>query len=195
MPRKASISREQIVDAAVKLVRSQGHDSLTARALAKRMGCSTQPVLYCFASMDELVRATYEHADDLHSQAMLAGLEQAEDPLLQLGLNYVHFAQAEPQLFRFLFQTNNFGTQSMEQLLDSPELEPLLQVVGASADLAPEQARQVFLTLFACAHGLASMLANNALSLDDEDAVRILTSAFVGAMASAKGETHDESAG
>lgn len=195
MPRKASVTREQILDTATQLVRDSGHEALTARSLAARLGCSTQPILYCFLSMDDLVQTLYQHVDALHTQALMAGLDKAVSPMLQIGLNYVRFAQDEPALFRFLFQSNGLGEQNMTQLIESSELTPLIDVLCAEAKILPAQARQIFLTLFACAHGLASMLANNALVLDEQSAIDVLNAAFVGAMASVNGELNDEYAG
>lgn len=192
MPRKASVTRGRILDAATALVREEGHERLTARALAVRLGCSTQPILYCFTSMNDLVCALYQRIDTLHSQTLMAGLEQADDPMLQLGLNYVQFAQDEPAFFRFLFQSNGLGEQNMTQLLDAPDILPMIGLLGEEAHVTPDQARQAFFTLFACAHGLASMLANNALSLDEQTTTQTLSAAFIGSIATAKGEDQGE---
>lgn len=195
MPRKASITRERILEVATALVREKGHERLTVRALAARLGCSTQPILYCFATMEELTHAVYARVDELHSQALVANMEQAQDPMLQIGLNYVHFAQAEPAWFRFLFQSNGFGEQNMERLLDAPALEPMINMLSAEAHISEAQARQSFLALFACAHGLASMLANNALTLDEDVAVQVLNAAFVGSLVIVKEDYHDGALG
>lgn len=34
------------------------------RAVAQRLNCSTQPVLYCFSTVDELKQAVYARADE-----------------------------------------------------------------------------------------------------------------------------------
>ena len=44
MPPKARITRDMILDAAFDLVRAEGHEALNVRTLAKRLGCSTQPI-------------------------------------------------------------------------------------------------------------------------------------------------------
>ena len=63
MPPKPKVTRNQIVAAAFELVRTQGHESLNVRTLAKALGCSTQPLLYWFDSMEEIRRETYVVAD------------------------------------------------------------------------------------------------------------------------------------
>ena len=54
MPPSIKTSREEIVRAAFEIVREQGADALSARAVAKALGCSTQPVMYHFGSIAEL---------------------------------------------------------------------------------------------------------------------------------------------
>ena len=56
MPPKAKVTREMILDAAFDLVRSEGQGALNVRALARRLVCSTQPILYNFATMEALTR-------------------------------------------------------------------------------------------------------------------------------------------
>lgn len=194
MSRTPTITRDAILEAAVALVREEGHEHLNARALAARLGCSTQPVLYCFETMDELRQETYAAADQLHTAFLMQGIDAdgPDDPLLLLGLNYVRFAREEPHLFRFLFQTDGLGQQDMMALVADPSLAPLIQAVAQEASLGEEAARQAFLAIFATAHGFASLFANNALEYSREQVAAALTGSFLGAVALLK-EGHDES--
>jgi len=63
MPPKARVTREDILNAAFDLIRAEGQEALSVRAVAKRLGCSTQPVLYNFATVEELKDAVYEKAE------------------------------------------------------------------------------------------------------------------------------------
>lgn len=182
MARTARVTRDDIVAAAVELVRTQGHECLNVRALAAQLGCSTQPILYRFATMDEVSAAVYQAVDELHTSYLMGGLESAQDPLLQLGLNYVGFARNEPHLFRFLFQTNAFGGQDLLQMVAAPEVGELVALVVQSADIDEAQAQQVFLNIFIAAHGYASLLANNALEYDETQVASVLEAAYVGAL-------------
>ena len=191
MPAKPKVTRSDIVQAALALIREQGHGELNARMLAERLGCSTQPLLYWFASMDEIRREAYAAADTLHTGFIMDGLEQADDPLLALGINYVRFGHEEPHLFRFLFQTDGLGAQDVEALFENPDLGPMLGLVAQEAGISEDDARSVFLSLFIAAHGYASLLANNAISFDEELVSMALTSAYVGAIAQLGEKNHE----
>ena len=74
MPAKPKVTRDGIVKAAFELIRTQGHEALNARTLAEALGCSTQPLLYWFASMDEIRRETYRAADAFHTGFITDGI-------------------------------------------------------------------------------------------------------------------------
>ncbi len=93
------------------------------------------------------------------------------DSLLDIGLRYIRFAEEEPQLFRFLFQTGRFSGLSPEELIRSPESAGILDAVRTEEGLDPEAAAAFFEPLFAVVHGYASLIANNAVKYDP-DAVR-----------------------
>ena len=166
MPKKPTTTREDLLEGAFRLVREQGHEALTARSLAAFLGCSTQPVMYQFPSLELLRDLTYRRVDAFHSEYILAGGD-----LLEIGLRYIRFAQEEPRLFRFLFQSGRFSGLSMEELIRAPETAGVLAAVRAEASLTPEEAAAFFEPLAAIVHGYASLIADNAMKYDP-DAIR-----------------------
>ena len=191
MPPKPKVTRDDIVAAAFELVRKQGHEQLNTRKLASELGCSTQPLLYWFDSMEDIRRETYAAADGFHTGFILEGIGHADDPLLALGINYVRFGYEEPRLFRFLFQTDGLGAQDIGALLDGPDLGQIIGLVVQEVGISESDARTVFLSLFIAAHGYASLLANNAISFDEEIVSMALTSAYMGAIAQLEEKDHE----
>ena len=53
MPPRAKFMREQIVNAALDMIRESGTAELTARALGKRLGSSACPIFTVFENMEE----------------------------------------------------------------------------------------------------------------------------------------------
>ena len=175
-----------ILDASFEVIRTSGHENLNARTIAEYLQCSTQPVLYNFKTVDEIREAVYQITDEYHT-AYIMPKEDDENPMLALGLNYVRFGYEEKNLFRFLFQTNQFGGMDMATLMDNPALSDILQVMAKGLDCDVEEAREMFLTFFVIAHGLASLLANNAMEYDEEQSAKMLQNVFFGMLASRKG--------
>ena len=68
MSAKAKVTKEMIVDAAFAIAREAGEENINARTVSERLHCSTQPVMYHFATMEELKRTVYAKADLYHSE-------------------------------------------------------------------------------------------------------------------------------
>lgn len=176
MPPKVRVTREMVLDAAYSLVREEGYEELNARAVARRLQCSTQPVMYNFTTAEALRNAVYERADAYHSEYIMR-IGQG-NPALSLGLNYIRFAAEEPNLFRFLFLSDHFGGMDMETLLHAPELHPLLDVLAHLAGRSEEAIREQFRAMFIMAHGYACLLAGNSMRYDEAMCIRDLTNTF-----------------
>ena len=191
MPPKTKISKDMIVQAAIEVVRQSGFENINARTVSAQLHCSTQPVMYQFATIDSLKRAAYAQADQLHT-AFLMNIPAEKDPVLGIGLNYIRFAVAEPQLFRFLFQSGYAKENSLLEMIDSEELTPVLSAVQEGAGLSMEKTKRVFLVIAMFAHGYASIIANNGLEYDGTLAAQHLEDAWNGAMTAACREENGE---
>lgn len=105
MPPRAKITKDMVVDAAFEIARTEGAEQINARTVSQKLGCSTQPVMYHFATIEDLKRAAYEKTDQFHTGYLMNVGEQSDGLLLGIGRNYIRFAIEEPNLFRFLFQS------------------------------------------------------------------------------------------
>ena len=189
MPPKVKVTKQMVAEASFEVVRASGHENLNARTIAQRLGCSTQPVLYSFKTVDEIREAAYAMADEYHTSFILPkGTE--ENPMLALGLNYVRFGHEEKNLFRFLFQTDKFGGTDVAALLADPSLSAVIGIMAQGLQCGEREAREMFLTFFCAAHGLASLLANNSMEYDEAQARKMLEEVFSGMIAARGGENH-----
>ena len=188
MPAKAKVTKEMIVDAAFAVAREAGAESISARTVSERLGCSTQPVMYQFATIEELKRAVYAKADGYHSEYLMKLESPPKGPVLGIGLNYIRFAIEEPHLFRFLFQSDFFSGSTLLELIDAEALTPVLSAIRDALKVSMEQAKKVFLTIFLFAHGYASIIANNSLKYDEALIRAQLEQAYRGAVWAAQEE-------
>ena len=178
MPPKVRVTKKMILDASFDIVRKEGYENLNARRIAERLGCSTQPVLYNFKTVDEIREEVYRIADEYHTGCIMPDEKSDRDPLLTLGLNYIRFGYEQPHLFRFLFQTNQFGGMNMDALINDPQLSAVIGIVAGGMKCSEAQAREMFLLFFSAAHGYASLLANNAMEYDEKLSVKMLETLY-----------------
>ena len=187
MPPKSKITREMILEAAYAIAREQGADQINARSISQRLGCSTQPVLYHFATMEEIRKEVYQMADAAHGAALMQ-IPEGINPMIAIGLNYIRFAYEEKHLFRMLFQSNSFSGQNLAQMLDAPEILPMLEIFQREAELSMEQVKFVFKALNMLVHGYASLLANNNMEYNEEEVIPMLEVSFMGMIGALKME-------
>ena len=166
MPPRIRITGDMIIDAAIAVVRQSGYENVNARTVAGQLKCSTQPVMYHFATIDSLKRAAYAQADQEHT-AYLMDIPPGQLPILGIGLNYIRYAVERPHLFRFLFQSGYTEEKSLLDMADSEDLLPVLGAMQAELGMSMEKTKGVFVTVALFAHGLASIIANNGLSYDE----------------------------
>ena len=181
MPKKPTTTKEAMIDGSFRLIREQGYEALTVRNLASFLGCSTQPIMYQFPDTEVLKDLTYRKADAFHSEYILAG-----GNLLEIGIRYIRFAEEEPQLFRFLFQSGYAEENSLLEMVDSEELIPVLEAMREGAGLNLQKTRNVFITVALFAHGYASIIANNHLEFDEKLIAEHLERTWNGAVLAAE---------
>jgi len=182
MPPKAKITKDMVVDAAFEVAHETGAENINARTVAKKLGCSTQPIMYHFARIEDLKKAAYAKADWYHTEYLMDTEKLQKGIMLGIGLNYIRFAIEEPHLFRFLFQSGYAVENSLPEMIDSEELKPVISVMREAMKMNMEQTKEVFLTIALFAHGYASIIANNSLEYDEEVVASHLERAYRGAV-------------
>ena len=106
MARKTTISREVILEAALKMLIRDGYASVNVKTLAAEIGCSTQPIVWHFESMEGLRRALSEYAMAYAAKKAASNYENKLESFEFLGRSYVKMALREPNLFKFLYRNN-----------------------------------------------------------------------------------------
>lgn len=100
MPPKPKYSKEEILQSALNLVRKHGYKALTIRQLAAQLKISTQPIMSCFESSEQLRQEVWQSADLYHTHYLMKIDETSKDSIpLQIGMNYIRFASQENHLF------------------------------------------------------------------------------------------------
>ena len=177
MPPKVKITKEDIVNTAVELVRANGEGAVNARAIAARLNCSTQPVFSNFATMDDLLEEAFTNAYDQYLCFIKNEVESGKYPVYKaFGMAYIRFAKEEKELFRFLFMRKRTG----EDIAPSPDFEESVQLIMQANGVTAETARLIHLEMWTCVHGIGTMLATSYLSLEWELIGDMLTDIYQG---------------
>ena len=175
MAPKNKFTKEEMVEAAMRVVRAKGIDGLTAKTMADELGTSTQPVFTAFGSMDTVRQDVYAAAVRVYDSYVDAGLKE-NIPFFGVGMQYIRFAWEEPELYRFLFLTQAqdpaySAMTSMRHLqaLVRPTLTHVYHLTAAEADL-------YFRDLWFVAHSLSTLIVTGDCPYSDREIGQILTS-------------------
>ena len=182
MPPKPKITKKMVIDAAFEIAREAGWENINARTVSSKLNCSTHPVMYHFATIEELKLAAFERADQFHSEYLMNVSGNEDEIMLGIGLNYIRFAVDEPNLFRFLFQSGYAEGNSLLEMINSEGLTPVLSAMQQGMNLDLDQTKEVFITLAMFVHGYASIMANNSLAFDEKLIAKHLERVYTGAI-------------
>ena len=176
MPPKPKVTKQQILEGAVALVREKGAGALTAKALAARLGCSTQPIFWQYAGMDELRQEVMRESLALFGE-YLRRENAGVSAYLSVGLNYIRFAREEKYLFRGLFmgefgQTGLFGAKV--------EMEYVLRVIEKNDRITGERAQVIYKDMWLFSHGIAAMIAAGTAEFEEGELRKMLTDVYRG---------------
>ncbi len=187
MPPKAKFTKEEIIKAALAIVRSEGFSALTARALGARLGSSARPIFTVFQSMEEVQQAVVDEAKSLYKEYIKRGL--SDTPAFKgVGTQYILFSVNEPKLFQLLF---------MKEHNDVPELSAVLPIIDENYDkilssvrdgygLTRETAEKLYHHLWIYTHGIAALCATKMCRFTGEEISSMMTEVFIGLLNSLK---------
>lgn len=185
MPPKVKITKEDIINTAVELVRDKGVDALCARAVAASLGCSTQPVFSNFATMEELNKATVLAAYDIYLDFLKAEVESGKYPQYKaFGMGYIRFAKEERELFKLLFMCDRRD----EPIVPTNDFDSSVEMIMNANGISKERAALMHLEMWTCVHGIGTMFATSFLTLEWELISDMITDIYQGVRARHIGE-------
>lgn len=171
LARKKTITHGQILAAAYGLVVEEGFKSFTARNVAKRMGCSTQPIYLEFRNMEDLKLAVMDEIKA--TLASKIARRFTTDPVVDLGLAYINFALENPVLYRAVFVEDHFGVTDMREYAMTTAMKRL-DTYALAEPLTDAEKRNTIMGLWIVATGIANLMAPGFIDITREQMIDIL---------------------
>ena len=182
MPAIAKVTKEMIIEAAFEVAKEMGAENITARTVSQKLGCSTQPVLYHFKTIEDVRIAAHKKASEFHIDYVTNLSGKYERPMLEVGMRYIQFAVEEKNLFCFLYHSNYYTGVSLSDWLTGKIFDSLFPILRRQARVDERQAYSIFSQIVLVTHGIASLLANNAMVYDETYCINTLSNAYFGIM-------------
>ena len=181
-----AITESSILKAALKILRKEGWGGISARAIAKKLKCSTMPIYSHFTSMKKLESSLKE--ESVHKLIEYQLKPYTDNPFLNLSIGYVHFAREEKGLFRFLFieRPAALSKTQLNRLLKRDIVSRLHELLGVTdMDQSPinkyfssfdgDEIAKIAKHALIYTHGLAVLVSGGMMkSLNDKEITDLL---------------------
>ena len=145
MPPIVKYSKEKIIDISLKIVRNKGIESVSARNIAKELGCSICPVFSCFESMDLLKKELFDEMYKVYLLCVEENMKKNEKPFKGAGIGYIEFAKKYKNYFKALFMNKTNGSLSSLISLDTSS-EVMEKKISETCKISPHMIRHTFAT-------------------------------------------------
>lgn len=174
MAPKNKFTREEMMAAAVQVVRKNGAASLTAKSLAEELGTSTQPVFTCFGTMDTAKAEVYAAVEQMFDNYLAEGLKE-KISFFGFGMQYIRFVREEPELYRLLFlmRPDDLGTGAFATMRHMQEL--VRPSLVETYHISEQEADHYFRDLWLVVHSLSTLIVTSECPYSDKEIGQILT--------------------
>lgn len=165
MPPTVRFTRDAVLHAACQLMRREGMEAINARAIAKELGGSTQPIFRLFTNMEDLHRELILYVARQFQAHAEADMAQSDSPYIQLCTTYLLYGRDEPELFKLLFIRDRV---SEGQYSDQTNFDLVFNIIKKETPLDDETALRFFERTWLFIHGLAVCIATKYIPCQDE---------------------------
>ena len=173
MPKSTTITQEIIIETAFEMVRKEGFTILSARNIAKQIGCSTQPIYCCYKNMEDLKAEICKKALAFLQNVMLS-YSKTGNTLLDLGLGYVQMAYTESALFKAFYMDNVTNVKLTDIFPESERVVEIMKNSEECQNISDEELKNDIAKGWMLAHGIASLVAVGMLVYDEDKILEIL---------------------
>lgn len=178
MPPTVKVDNQAILQAALDVTKEKGSDALTARNIAQKLHCSTQPIFRVYENMAALKKDLFEYANQFFARYIMMPSDGG-DPFFNIGFRYIQFAKDEANIFKMMFMSGCVESDNLIELFTSDKDNiKIMKAIPNFANCTNEQIKDLFVKIAICTHGIASLVATNDIEFDSTAISKLLTELF-----------------
>lgn len=177
MPPTPIITKQDIINAGIQLIRENGIRSINARSLAKSLSCSTKPLFRIYKNMEELKKDIKKELDNYYNDFMEKNMTN-ENRLLSQGISYIEFACSEKMIFSSLFMNMTMAGSSLQDIIHAEWNRASIENAKVLTGLSTEKAEMLFINFWLYSHGIATQIVSNDIDIPLDLVKKLLKNAF-----------------
>jgi len=168
------MEKQEILDAAVNIARQKGWEKTSVREISKRIGYSTIKIYSEFDGKDGLYNAIQDRGfhmlKESYTQA-IAGIDDAEEQLLQLTQVHFQFAMEHEKYYELMFKMGGTNCEVKDRNILFNASQP---VRDAIFNICGRVDKTLFFNWWVVAHGFI-VIVGNQHKMPPEEAENMLT--------------------
>ncbi len=179
MGRKTQITKEQMLEAGLKIVIRDGHNAVSIKTVAAELGCSTTPIAWSFENIDNYRRELRTYAMQYMNGKMTGEGKSTTADHRKTGDIYVDMAIDEPNLIRYLRSDERDLQQhgGIGFIFDFDKVKRISEGLAKQYGITEGQALDYIRFVTTYTEGVVSMILSGVYKMSNEDAHKLLTEA------------------
>ena len=173
MGRKTQITKEIILETALQMLIRDGYRAITVKTLAAEIGCSTQPIIWHFETMNGFRRAFLDYCIDFAKSRFTVWNGSLDELLAETARGYITIACNMPHLFRFVFVDNKEDCKASDvvQKLQLDNTKRIISLLCEEKGLTEAQAAAFLMNYEFYIHGIASYTASGFVNYPEAEII------------------------
>lgn len=170
MPTSPKIPKSLILEKSLELLIEEGWNNVNIKTIAKKIGCSTQPISWHFKNMDGLRSSlsifAYEYANKL--------MEPNEDdphPFSSIGDVFVDIAFEKPNLYKFLYLDggSKYSLGGLKEIKEDKGNDEIADFLAKKYDSTKENMMNYILDIIVYTQGILSFKVSGIIDASKEE--------------------------
>lgn len=155
---KQRITKEMVVNAAFELARSGGMEQVMVKTIAKKIGCSVQPIYSYCKNMENLRQDVTERVKHFVREYVASHIDR-NDPFRSTGQAYIQLTREEPYLFKIFILHRRDGISSLDDLYRSEADGQIPAFLAENLNISVGQAKQLHLDMLIYTIGIGTIFS------------------------------------
>lgn len=177
MPPKITTSREMIIEAGYSIADEEGIGQVNCRAIAKKLGCSTQPVFSRFPNMDELKEEIFNYACDKLEKSIAERLEGSKEHiLLEISVSTLaDLARDHSNLYKLIYLSDFRSEKTFLEEREKYQTNKLIiKELTTGYGIDAQKVEEIFERIRLLAHGICTVIATTTMNYSNEQVIKII---------------------
>ncbi len=177
MPPKITTSKEMIIEAGYSIADEDGIGQVNCRAIANKLGCSTQPVFSRFPNMDELKEEVFNYACDKLEQSIADKLKNSEEcSLIKVSVTVLaDMARDHKNLYKLIYLSDFRSEKSFLEEREKYQTNTLIiKELIDKYKIDSERVEGIFERVSLLVNGICTVIATTSMDYSNEQVIRIV---------------------